>query len=185
MLPNIANSAGNKVSLGVLRHGIVQPKPRKLPCFAAVPLRCLTWRQREHNQANFDDAFRKYLGEDAPTYVERESKVTEDVVAFARASGGIPVLAHPIRLSLPRITEAAMFEHLQRSGLAGLEVYHSEHPPALQAYYRELAAELNLLPTGGSDFHGAVKPDIELGSGRANNVRVPVEFLEGLRRFAE
>ncbi len=135
--------------------------------------------------ANFDDAFRKYLGEDAPTYVERESKVTEEVVAFARASGGIPVLAHPIRLSLPRPTEAAMLEHLQQAGLAGLEVYHSEHPPALQAYYRELAAELKLLPTGGSDFHGAVKPDIELGSGRANNVRVPVEFLEGLRRFAE
>jgi predicted metal-dependent phosphoesterase TrpH len=133
--------------------------------------------------ANFDDAFRQYLGEDAPSYVERESKVTEDVVAFARASGGVPALAHPIRLSLPRATEAAMFQHLKQAGLAGLEVYHSEHPPALQAYYRELAAELELLPTGGSDFHGAVKPDIELGSGRENNLRVPLEFLEGLRRF--
>ena len=88
------------------------------------------------------------------------------------------MLAHPIRLSLPRATEAAMLAHLKEAGLAGLEVYHSEHPPALQAYYRELAAELKLLPTGGSDFHGAVKPDIELGSGRANNVRVPVEFLK-------
>ena len=134
---------------------------------------------------NFDEAFRQYLGEDAPSYVERESKTTEEVVAFARAGGGIPVLAHPIRLSLPRATEAAMFEHLQQAGLVGLEVYHSEHPPALQAYYRELAARLNLLPTGGSDFHGAVKPDIELGSGRANNVRVPAEFLEGLRRFMQ
>jgi predicted metal-dependent phosphoesterase TrpH len=135
--------------------------------------------------ANFDDAFRKYLGEDAPSYVERESKTTEEVMAFARSGGGIPVLAHPIRLGLPRATEAAMFEHLQQAGLAGLEVYHSEHPAALQAYYRGLAAELKLLPTGGSDFHGAAKPDIEVGSGRGNNVRVPVEFLEGLRRFAE
>ncbi len=133
--------------------------------------------------ANFDDAFRKYLGEDAPSYVERESKITEEVVAFARAGGGIPVLAHPVRLSLPRGAEATMFGHLKEAGLAGLEVYHSEHPPALQAYYRELADELGLLPTGGSDFHGTAKPDIELGSGRGNNVRVPVEFLEGLRRF--
>jgi predicted metal-dependent phosphoesterase TrpH len=84
---------------------------------------------------------------------------------------------------LPRVTEAAVFSHLKEAGLAGLEVYHSEHPPALQTYYRELASELGLLPTGGSDFHGAAKPDIELGSGRANNVRVPVEFLDGLRRF--
>ncbi len=135
--------------------------------------------------ANFDDAFRQYLGEDAPSYVERESKTTEEVVAFARAGGGIPALAHPIRLSLPRAAEAAMFAHLKEAGLAGLEVYHSEHPPALQAYYRELAGKLKLLPTGGSDFHGAAKPDIELGSGRGNNVRVPVEFLEGLRSFAD
>jgi predicted metal-dependent phosphoesterase TrpH len=135
--------------------------------------------------ANFDEAFRKYLGEEAPTYVERDSRTTEEVIAFARSAAGIPVLAHPIRLSLPRAAEAATLRQLKEAGLLGLEVYHSEHPPALQAYYRDLAAELQLLPTGGSDFHGAAKPDIELGSGRANNVRVPVEFLEGLRRFVE
>jgi predicted metal-dependent phosphoesterase TrpH len=135
--------------------------------------------------ANFDEAFRKYLGEDAPSYVERDSKPTEELLAFARASGGLPVLAHPVRLALPRPAERAIFERLRLAGLAGLEVYHSEHPPALQTYYRELAAELKLLPTGGSDFHGAAKPDIELGSGRGNNVRVPFEFLEGLRRFVQ
>jgi predicted metal-dependent phosphoesterase TrpH len=134
---------------------------------------------------NFDEAFRKYLGEDAPSYVERESKTTEEVVAFARAAGGIPVLAHPIRLGLARPAEAAILRRLQQAGLAGLEVYHSEHSPALQSYYRELAAEMKLLPTGGSDFHGAVKPDIELGGGRGHNVRVPLEFLEGLRRFVQ
>jgi predicted metal-dependent phosphoesterase TrpH len=133
--------------------------------------------------ANFEDAFHKYLGEDAPSYVERDSSTTEEVIALARAGGGIPVLAHPIRLALSRATEAAVLAHLQKAGLAGLEVYHSEHSPALQTYYRELADKLNLLPTGGSDFHGTVKPDIDLGSGRANNIKVPVEFLDGLRRF--
>jgi predicted metal-dependent phosphoesterase TrpH len=94
-------------------------------------------------------------------------------------------VAHPVRLGLPRAAEAALLERLQKAGLAGLEVYHSEHSPALQAYYRDLAAKLKLLPTGGSDFHGTVKPDIDLGSGRANNVHVPIDILDGLRRFVQ
>ena len=135
--------------------------------------------------ANFEDAFEKYLGEEAPSYVERESKTTEEVINLARQGGGIPVVAHPIRIGLARAVEHDVLTDLKQAGLVGLEVYHSDHPPALQAYYRDLAAELDLLPTGGSDFHGTVKPDIELGSGRAHNVNVPLEFLEGLRRFEQ
>jgi predicted metal-dependent phosphoesterase TrpH len=135
--------------------------------------------------ANFEDAFHKYLGEDAPSFVERDSNTTEEVIALARQGGGIPVVAHPIRIGLARAPEHDALARLKQAGLVGLEVYHSDHPPAMQTYYRHLADELELLPTGGSDFHGDVKPDIELGSGRANNVRVPVEFLQGLRRFVE
>ena len=135
--------------------------------------------------ANFDDAFRKYIGEQAPSYVERDSNTTEEVIDFAREGGGIPVLAHPIRIGLTRATEPGVLGRLKDAGLAGLEVYHSEHPPALQAYYRALAANLGLLPTGGSDFHGAAKPGVKLGSGVHNNVQVPLEFLEGLRHFVQ
>ena len=132
--------------------------------------------------ANFDDAFRKYIGEQAPSYVERDSNTTEEVIGFAREAGGIPVIAHPIRIGLTRASEPGVLARLRNAGLAGLEVYHSEHSPPLQTYYRELAAGLGLLPTGGSDFHGAAKPGVELGSGVRNNVHVPLEFLEGLRR---
>jgi predicted metal-dependent phosphoesterase TrpH len=135
--------------------------------------------------ANFDDAFRKYIGEQAPSYVERDSNTTEEVIELAREGGGIPVVAHPIRIGLTRASEPLVLERLRNAGLAGLEVYHSEHPPALQTYYRELAARLGLLPTGGSDFHGAAKPGVELGSGVKNNVKVPLEFLEGLRQFVQ
>lgn len=135
--------------------------------------------------ANFDEAFRKYLGEEAPSYVERDSFTTEEVIKFAREGGGLPVVAHPIRIGMQRATERDVLKRFKQSGLVGLEVYHSEHPPSLQAYYRQLADELQLLPTGGSDFHGAVKPDIDLGSGRDGNVQVPLEFLEGLRRFVQ
>jgi predicted metal-dependent phosphoesterase TrpH len=135
--------------------------------------------------ANFDEAFRKYLGEEAPSYVERDSFTTEEVIKFAREGGGLPVVAHPIRIGMQRATERDVLKRFKQSGLVGLEVYHSEHPPSLQTYYRQLADELQLLPTGGSDFHGAVKPDIDLGSGRDGNVQVPLEFLEGLRRFVQ
>jgi hypothetical protein len=72
---------------------------------------------------------------------------------------------------------------LKEEGLLGLEIYHSEHNAELQNTYRAIAEQLDLLPTGGSDFHGAVKPDTDLGTGRHGNVLVPREFLEGLVGF--
>jgi predicted metal-dependent phosphoesterase TrpH len=129
-----------------------------------------------------DDAFRRYIGENAPTFVERQSMTSEEVIRVILDGGGIPAVAHPVRLFLPRgEIERKVFMHLKESGLLGIEVYHSEQPAALQSYYMQLAQELDLLPVGGSDFHGTAKPDISLGSGRDGNVRVPVEFLQRLR----
>ena len=130
-----------------------------------------------------EEAFRKFLGEEAPSFVQRQSKITEDVIGIVRQGGGIPVIAHPVRLGLGRAEERELLIRYREAGLLGLEVYHSEHPPALQAYYRQLADELDLLPTGGSDFHGGTKPDIQLGSGMNANLRVPHSFLDGLRSF--
>lgn len=134
--------------------------------------------------ANIEDAFRRFLGEDAPSFVERQSYTAEDTVRMIRSGGGIPVVAHPIRLSLDHETERRVFGRLKDAGLAGLEIYHSEHPPRAQAHYRKLAEELDLIPTGGSDFHGRVKPGTELGRGVNDNVRAPREFLDRLQEFA-
>ena len=67
-------------------------------------------------------------------------------------------------------------------GLAGMEVQHSDHNASAAARYGALAATLNLLPTGGSDYHGTFKPNVRLGSGINGNVRVPLAWLEALRR---
>jgi predicted metal-dependent phosphoesterase TrpH len=131
---------------------------------------------------NGDDAFRRYLGETAPTYVERQSPTAVEVVGKIREGGGAPVIAHPIRLNLPdRDSEWRILSGLKKAGLFGLEVQHSEHSAELQDHYLRLAEELHLLPTGGSDFHGAIKPDIQLGSGRDGNVRVPTVVWEEFR----
>lgn len=132
---------------------------------------------------NLQDAFDRFIGEQAPSFVERESISTEKAIEIVRHSNGIPVMAHPIRLGLGREAERQTLARFKNSGLAGLEIYHSEHSPELQAHYRQLAAELGLLPTGGSDFHGDAKPDIQLGTGLNGNVRVPREFVDRLRAF--
>jgi 3',5'-nucleoside bisphosphate phosphatase len=131
--------------------------------------------------ADSSDAFQRYIGETAPSYIERETQTTEQAIAIVRDGGGIPVVAHPVRLSLPRALERQILLHLKDAGLLGLEVYHSEHPQNLQAYYLRLAAELKLFPTGGSDFHGAAKPDVDLGTGWKHNLQVPREFLDRMR----
>ena len=133
---------------------------------------------------SFDEAFRQYLGEDAPSYVERQSLTSEEAIKRIRAGGGIPVVAHPVRLSLPRDVERQELRKLKDAGLIALEIYHSDQEPELQAYYHQLAQELDLLPSGGSDFHGRIKPNIELGTGLRSNVRVPTEFLQRMREFA-
>lgn len=130
--------------------------------------------------ANVEDAFRRFLGEDAPSFVERQSYTSEETVRIIRLGGGIPVVAHPVRLSLENEAERGILERLKKTGLVGLEIYHSEHSPRAQAHYRKIAEELDLLPTGGSDFHGQVKPGTELGRGVNDNLRVPRAFLEGL-----
>ena len=132
---------------------------------------------RDHNEA-----FTKYIGEDAPAYVERESQTTEEAIQKVRSGGGSAVVAHPIRLSLSAAMERPTMERLRAAGLNGLEVYHSEHSPDLQIHYRRLAEELDLLPTGGSDFHGAVKPHVSLGTGTDDNIRVPRAFLDQMRQ---
>jgi predicted metal-dependent phosphoesterase TrpH len=133
----------------------------------------------------FEEAFREYIGEDAPSYVERQSLTSEEAIRRIRSGGGIPVVAHPVRLSLPRDLERQALIKLKDAGLVALEIYHSDQGPELQAYYHQLAQDLDLLPTGGSDFHGRIKPNIDLGTGLRGNVRVPSEFLYRLREFRQ
>lgn len=131
--------------------------------------------------ASYQDAFERYIGEGAPTFVERPSETTEQTIHIVRSAHGIPVLAHPIRLSLSLEAEREAIVRLKRAGLLGLEVYHSEHTPEMQAHYQALADELDLLPTGGSDFHGRLKPDVSLGTGWNGNIRVPRTLLDNMR----
>jgi hypothetical protein len=69
-------------------------------------------------------------------------------------------------------------------GLGGIEVYHSDHCPSDPALYGGLARRLGLAVTGGSDFRGAAKPQVALGTGGDGNLNIPNSILDELRRFA-
>jgi hypothetical protein len=132
----------------------------------------------------FDDAFRSYLGESAPTYVERFAPYVPDTIGRVRQAGGLPVLAHPIRLGIrDAAAEEAFISEMRDAGLGGIEVFHSDHRPADVERYARIARKFKLLVTGGSDFHGANKPNISLGTGQGN-LNIPMSVLNDLRACA-
>lgn len=145
------------------------------PHFAAVLL-------RKKYVKTMQEAFDKYLAEQGRAFVEREEVPLEEGIVRMRAAGGIPVMAHPVRLD--RRTpeeEASWITSAAEMGMLGLEVRHSDHDAAAVKRYTALAERLGLLMTGGSDYHGSYKPDIRLGTGKRGNVSVPAEWLAALR----
>ncbi len=134
--------------------------------------------------ANTDEAFRKYLGESAPGFVQRDSPHTAAAVQQIERAGGLPVLAHPVRLGIrDHEREAKFITELRDNGLLGLEVYHSDHSPSDMERYLALARKLGLAISGGSDFHGDAKPRIRLGKGINGNLAVPRRVLDELRNY--
>ncbi|MCU1274814.1 MAG: hypothetical protein JWO48_2245 [Bryobacterales bacterium] len=130
------------------------------------------------------EAFDRYLADNAAASVEREEPALVEGVRRIRDGGGLPSLAHPVRLpQRDRDSVAALLAVLVDSGLQGLEVYHSEHSAEQTALYKELAAEFKLVETGGSDFHGDNKPAIQLGTGRDGNLNLPYTQLQNMRNY--
>jgi hypothetical protein len=128
--------------------------------------------------SNMQQAFDDYLDESAKGYVTRREPQFAEAVGHIRDAGGIASLAHPVRL---REDVAVILPELRAAGLNAIEVYHSDHSPEQTALYLQLAKQQGLLVTGGSDFHGAVKPEIRLGTGRNGNLRVPEDLVDRLR----
>lgn len=114
--------------------------------------------------ATFQEAFERYIGNHGPAYVSKFRFPPREAIAMIRAAGGVAGLAHPFTLEYSSTGHLRqILEQLAAWGLGALEVYYPEHSPERQTLYRSLAEELGLVGTGGSDFHGVIKPEIKLG----------------------
>lgn len=106
--------------------------------------------------------YKEYFAEGRPAHVPKRFVGSLEVLAAAPATGGAPVLAHPGAYF--QRTTAADARVLKESGLLGLEVHNFYHTAEQTAFYRDLARELDLVVTAGSDFHGRIKPHVAFGA---------------------
>ena len=128
--------------------------------------------------ADIEEAFQKYLKKGRPAYVSKERLDCRQTIDLIRTAGGIPVLAHPYLIPCTKPDDLnELIEMLCSLGLQGLEVYYPKHPPEVVRQYLAMAEKNGLIATGGSDFHGALTPEIELGRG-AGDLYVPYELFE-------
>jgi hypothetical protein len=122
---------------------------------------------------NFDDAFERFLGAQAPAYVPRPAFSPDEAIQLIHAADGVSVLAHP-GSQMPD----SVIERMRGAGLRGIEVWHPQHGAATVRRYRALAERLGLLVTGGSDFHGEHR-SVDLGE-----LPVPLSILDPLKLAA-
>lgn len=120
---------------------------------------------------SFREAFDKYIGYGLPAYVEKLNMHPKEVFDLIKKAGGIPVLAHP---GVTQVDER--IPEFIRDGLMGIEVYHTEHPSAVERHYLKIAKKSQMAYTGGSDFHSHNHNKSEIGT-----PQVPFGAVESLK----
>lgn len=125
------------------------------------------------------EAFDRYLANGGSAYVPKGRLSVADVCGLARDSGGVAVLAHPTTVGLEGDELAAIVRGMADAGLGGLEAVYGRYSPRTRTDLGNLARRFGLVPTGGSDFHGATKPDLSVGTG-TGDLKVPDRVLDQL-----
>ena len=126
---------------------------------------------------SFKEAFNKYIGHGCPAYIGREKLTPVEAVQLILKANGLPVLAHPFTSVSPE----EMINELKPVGLIGVEVYYAGYFPAEINILLNFAKKYDLIPTGGTDYHGIdATSDISIGA-----TDVPIHYVEKLISLAE
>lgn len=129
---------------------------------------------------SYTEAFDRYLGDNKCAYVPRETLNYEESMELITKAGGVPVLAHPLLYKMSDTNLENMMVKLRQKGLKAVEVYYSTHSNSDTQHVMAMANRVGLIYSGGSDFHGATKPKIDMGTGMGK-LAVPYEILEKIR----
>ncbi|MGI5869891.1 MAG: PHP domain-containing protein [Kiritimatiellia bacterium] len=125
------------------------------------------------------DAFRRYLAKGAPAYVDRFRLEPEEALRLVADAGGVSALAHPMLCGLDSTLLRDLVAGLASIGLGGIETYYTGHTVEQVDALLGLAEEYNLVPTGGTDFHGDASPQIQIGTA-FGSLRVPDDSFDRL-----
>ncbi|MGH2819410.1 MAG: PHP domain-containing protein [Actinomycetota bacterium] len=146
------------------------------PHFAAVLVR--------HGAVpDYQTAFDEYLAKGAKAYLTRKLFEPREAVELMLSAGVVPVLAHPFTLNLSEKEVERFVDELVDAGLRGIEGFHGDLSAAEQEPFRAMAERRGLVISGGSDYHGDMRPDRVLPGGK-HGVAVPERALEDLRAVA-
>jgi predicted metal-dependent phosphoesterase TrpH len=133
--------------------------------------------------ADIDEAFDRYLAKGSPAFVSKARLDCSRTINLIKAAGGLPVLAHPCLIRIDgqegKKVLAPLVRMLIDMGLEGIEVYYPRHSAQDISDLTDVASRLGLLMTGGSDFHGKISPEIQMGCG-LGDLHVPFELYEKL-----
>lgn len=127
-----------------------------------------------------DTVFRKYLGDNCRCYVPREKISPFEAIDLIRLGGGLSFFAHPVLCHMNHDRLRFFLKSLKESGLTGMEAIYSMNTPGDERNMKKLAAEFDLLISGGSDFHGENKPYLHLGTGKGN-LKIPDNILDAIK----
>lgn len=129
------------------------------------------------------EGFDKYMSAGKYAYCEKQRLTAKEAVELISKCGGISFLAHPHLTKLPDEELREFLKELKGYGLKGLEGYYTDYTPEMQAKYQNMAKELGLIISGGTDFHAAMKPHISIGTG-LGNMKIPYSVLENMKKAA-
>lgn len=126
------------------------------------------------------EAFAKFLGDGKAMHVPRPLPMPEEALALLQREHATTVLAHPMLLKAPPSELEALVKNLADNGLDAIEVFHANHDAAAVRQAGILAVRYGLAASGGSDYHGWVRPEARLGRIPTGDGRIPPDVLEGL-----
>lgn len=129
---------------------------------------------------DIQNAFDLYLSKGKSCYVSRKLLSPEDSIRLVKEAGGIAVLAHPYYITKDRDELYDLLVWLKSMGLGGVESWYSEYTEEYRDLCLDMCKRLDLMPTGGSDFHAENKPHIKLGEA-CGGLEIPYSLLETIK----
>ena len=130
--------------------------------------------------SSVSEAFEKYIGSGKPAYYTRPKSTDVELISVIRKAGGAAFLAHPYSTGKRGEELVEYISYLKENGLSGIECLYSEYTPEERAGLLKIAERLDLLVSGGTDFHGENKPELEIGIGHGD-LEIEYGILEKIK----